>query len=187
MNLNCTTRSKMKKIFLSCGLSALLLLLSMNAFAQAPQAFKYQAVARNSNGDVIADQSVSFRLRIAEGSIDGNTVYSETQAATTNKFGLVNLNIGNGTIVTGNFDSIKWGNGPYFIKIELDPKGGDNYTYMGASQMESVPYALYAEHAKIVDNLPVFPIKAVLTGTNQAYLLITHKRACLYIIQILQG
>lgn len=134
--------------------------------SSVPQAIKYQAVARNVNGEAITNQNVSFRISILQGSAEGTIVYQETQASTTNQFGLANLNIGNGNIVTGAFNVIDWSKGDYFVKIEFDPKGGDNYSYMGSSQMLSVPYSLYAEHAKVADNLPAFPVKAALQGTN---------------------
>jgi hypothetical protein len=143
--------------------------LSSVSFAQqtpqstVPQAIKYQAVARDVNGNAIANQPVSFRISIIEGSENGTAVYEETQTATTNQFGLANLSIGKGTVISGQFDSIKWGNGTFFAKIEFDPKGGSDYTYMGSSQMLSVPYALYAANA---GNMPTFPVKAALIGTN---------------------
>jgi hypothetical protein len=123
--------------------------LATSSFAQQqpqtsiPQAFKYQAVARNANGDVISNQNVSFRISIVQGSANGAIVYQETQTTATNQFGLADLSIGRGTVTTGTFDSIQWGNGTFFIKIEFDPNGGSNYTIMGSSEMLSVPYAVY--------------------------------------------
>jgi len=132
----------------------------------APQSFKYQAVARNVNGDAIANQPVSFRITILQGSAEGTSVYQETQTATTNQFGLANLSIGNGIVVSGTFNTIDWSTGSYFIKTEFDPKGGENYTVMGTSQMLSVPYSLYAGHAMMADSVKEFPIKVALQGTN---------------------
>ena len=45
---------------------------------------------------------------------------------------------------TGNFEQIDWANGPYFIKSEIDPEGGNNYNVTTTQQLLSVPYALYA-------------------------------------------
>ncbi len=47
---------------------------------------------------------------------------------------------------------IDWANGPYFIKNEVDPGGGANYTISGTSQVLSIPYAL---HAKTAESLSV--------------------------------
>jgi len=114
--------------------------------AQSPNAFSYQAVARASNGDLITNKAVSFRISLLQGSTSGSVVYTETHAATTNKYGLVNLSVGNGS-TSDNFSDINWANGPYFIKIEMDAAGGSSYAHMGTSQLLSVPYALYAETA----------------------------------------
>src|SRR5690606_9188794 len=76
----------------------------------------------------------------------------ETHNASTNANGLLSLVIGAGTVQSGTFSSIDWGNGPYFIKTETDISGGTNYTLTGTQQLMSVPYALYAEKAGTVVN-----------------------------------
>ncbi|HLP13969.1 MAG TPA: hypothetical protein VK177_18700 [Flavobacteriales bacterium] len=124
---------------------ALFTFISLNLFSQAPQAFKYQAVARDNGGNLLVNQAVSFRINILSGSTSGTSVYAETHTATTNAYGLVTLNVGAGTLVSGSFSSISWGSNNYFIKIELDPAGGTAYALMGTTQLLSVPYALYAE------------------------------------------
>jgi len=120
------------------------LVMAITCFAQPPpRAFKYQAVARDNSGNALASQDVLFRVGILQGSTSGNLVYSETHAATTNPFGLVNLEIGNGTVVSGVFANIDWGADTYFLQIEMDDNG--SFQLIGSSQLLSVPYALYAE------------------------------------------
>ena len=135
----------MKKILLSIIgiIASVIMFLPQQVNAQSPNAFSYQAVARASNGDQIANQAVSFRISILQDSISGSSVYSETHSATTNKYGLVNLQIGNGTS-KNDFTAINWANGPYFVKVEMDATGGTTYAEMGTSQLLSVPYALAA-------------------------------------------
>lgn len=128
-------------------LLVLLLAFAAALQAQSPQAINYQAVVRTASGDIIPNQNVSFRIGILQGSPSGTSVYSESHNATSNGYGLVNLQVGNGTLISGNFGSIDWGNGPFYFKVELDAAGGSNYTLMGTSQLLSVPYALYAENA----------------------------------------
>jgi hypothetical protein len=88
-----------------------------------------------------------MRISILQGSASGTAVYVETQKPTSNTNGLVSIEIGGGTIVSGIFSAIDWANGPYFIKTESDPKGGKNYNIVATSQLLSVPYALYAERS----------------------------------------
>ncbi len=113
--------------------------------SQSPEKFNYQAVARDASGTIIANQSVSFRISILQGGSSGTSVYSETHSVSTNDFGLVNMAIGTGTIASGNFSSIDWGNDIFFVQIEMDASGGTNYQLMGSQQLVSVPYALHAE------------------------------------------
>jgi hypothetical protein len=121
--------------------------MSIIALAQTPQAFKYQTVARNNAGEILASQNISFRMTILQDALPGTVVYAETHAATTNTSGLVTLEIGKGTVVSGNFSAINWGTTPIFLKTEIDPAGGSAYVVMGTSELLSVPYALYAKTA----------------------------------------
>jgi len=123
------------------------LCITCGVFAQAPQKFNYQAVCRNNTGAVIANQSVNFRLTVHNLTSNGTIVYEETQSATTSSFGLVNLQIGGGTPISPytNFLAIPWNTGAKYLEVEIDP--GTGYTSMGAPQLLSVPYALYANQS----------------------------------------
>jgi hypothetical protein len=122
--------------------------------AQVPQGMNYQAVARNSQGNILQNQPVGLRFTIRDNSLNGSIVYQETQAAVTDQFGVFAVVIGNGSAVQGTFSSVSWGNGAKFLQVELDAAGGVNYTDMGTTQLMSVPYALYAETSA---NGPVGP------------------------------
>jgi hypothetical protein len=104
----------------------------------------YQAVIRNTSGALVTSTSVGMKISILQGTATGTVAYSETQIASTNANGLVSLEIGSGTVVSGTFAGINWANGPYFIKTYTDPSGGINYTIVGSSQLLSVPYALFS-------------------------------------------
>jgi uncharacterized protein (TIGR02145 family) len=84
------------------------------------------------------------RVSILKNSTEGVAVYCETHRQTTNANGLLTLTIGDGTVVGGDMAAIDWADGPYFLKTETDITGGSNYTLVGAQQLLSVPYALYA-------------------------------------------
>ncbi len=139
------------------------IVLNISTFGQTPQAIKYQAVARDAVGNPVANQTVNLRISILQGSILGAVVYSETHSALTNSFGLSNINIGLGTIISGTFSTINWGANTYFIKVEMDINGGASYVEMGTSQLLSVPYALYAEN---VHTAPGHPHTLSIAGNN---------------------
>jgi uncharacterized protein (TIGR02145 family) len=116
-------------------------------FAQAPNKFTYQAVVRNTSNQLITNTLVGIRVSLLQNSATGSVVYSETQMLSTNANGLVTMNIGEGTVVYGSFNNIDWSAGTFFLKSEIDPTGGSNYTISSTQQLLSVPYALYANEA----------------------------------------
>ena len=124
-----------------------LIIIVLQAFAQVPQAFNYQAIARDSTGNILANQNVSFQISILQDSLNGEAVYTEVQNVLTNQIGVVSFEIGNGNVNSGVFTKINWSNGIYFLQIELDETGGTNYKLMGISQLFSVPYSLEAQEA----------------------------------------
>jgi hypothetical protein len=124
-------------------------------FAQTPQKISYQAVIRDVDNSTVDNTTLGMRISILQGAVDGTAVYSETQTAITNANGLVSLEIGTGTVETGDFALIDWSAGVYFIETEIDPLGGTNYTITGTSQLLSVPYALYSKSAESVENLNI--------------------------------
>src|SRR5687768_16080473 len=123
----------MKSIKKLLFIAATTLTLTATTFAQAPQKFSYQAVLRNTSGVILDNDAVGMRISIIQGALPGTAVYVETHTPTTNINGLVSLEVGTGTIVSGNFATIDWQNGPYFIKTETDPTGGTTYTITGTS------------------------------------------------------
>jgi len=166
----------MKKIVITLNLC----LLAMIMMAQVPAGFSYQAVVRNSSGEIIASQTVKFQFTILRDSESGTPVYQETHSVTTNSFGLANLKVGMGTKVSGTFDPSSWGDNPHFLKVELDPAGGSTFTELGTTQLLAVPYAF---HAKTVEDdtwgNQVVASDATLTGngTNSSPLKIAQQSA----------
>ena len=125
-------------------------LLTATLWAQSPEKMSYQAVIRDASDNLITDTPIGMQISILQGSASGTAVYVETQEPSTNANGLVSIEVGTGTVESGDFTTIDWANGPYFIKTETDPTGGTSYTITGTSQLLSVPYAL---HAKTADSI----------------------------------
>lgn len=130
-------------------LSIIIIGLSIYVNAQAPEKMSYQAVIRDSEDQIVTGQSIGMQISILQGSVTGDAVYVETQSPTTNVNGIISIEIGAGTNVSGVFAEIDWSNRPYFIQTETDPttSGGTNYTITGTSQLLSIPYALHAKTA----------------------------------------
>ena len=112
-------------------------------FSQTPQGINYQAVAYDANGFELANQEISIRLGILLEAADAESSYSETHQITTNDFGLFSLLISQGE-TTDDFSSLNWENGA-FLKVELDSSLDGEYTLMGVSSFNAVPYAKYSD------------------------------------------
>ncbi|MFO7880369.1 MAG: hypothetical protein R6V52_10065 [Bacteroidales bacterium] len=154
----------MKKALL---LSVIALICAVTAFAQSPQAVKYQAVLRDNTGNILDQANVEMRISIEAG---GSVLYQENHSTTTNQYGLVTLEIGTGTVLSGNFSTIAWQASDHFIRIEVD--NGSGYTDLGTTQLLSVPYALHANTSGSAETYsetdPVYDVSPAsgITGTD---------------------
>ena len=112
-----------------------LLMVVLGISAQVPYAFNYQAVLRNADGSVRANESVTLQIRITNEL--GIPAYEEVHQTMTSEFGLIRVVIGEGT-TTQELSFVDWSSGPYYIDLIV------NGVHLGSSQLLSVPYALYA-------------------------------------------
>lgn len=109
-------------------------------FAQSPQAVSYQSVVRDASSKPLVNTAVTVIMTINQGSAPGTEVYSETHNTSTNDFGLLNINLGEGT-TTDNFADIDWSQAPYYLNININGKD------MDPVRLVSVPYSIYADEA----------------------------------------
>ena len=106
----------------------------------AQQGINYKAII-SDNGAVFQNQAVQVQFSVLE---DGTTLrYQETHSTTTDANGIIILNIGEGTVVSGVFNDIDWSD-PQFLKVEIDT--GSGYVDFGTTAFKTVPYAIYAEN-----------------------------------------
>jgi hypothetical protein len=117
------------------------------ASGQVPQLIDYQGMARDGSGIPLANQGISVRMSVWQGPLPGTMVYSEKHTPVTNAYGLFHLMIGEGSVLSGNFATINWATGNYYIQTEIDPNGGNAFVDMGKSKLATVPFAFYAASA----------------------------------------
>jgi len=103
--------------------------LATSIFAQAPQSFNYQGVARDLSGIPIVNQTIGLRIAILQGATSGDEIYKETHSTVTSDIGLFNLKIGTGDVTNGIFNNIDWGSDSHFLQIEIDENGEKRYGY----------------------------------------------------------
>jgi hypothetical protein len=136
----------MKKIF-TLLIGILFSLTILNSQVAPPQAFSFKATIKDKYGLPVLLKKVNLRITVLLGDLNGYPVYSEYFKPTTDLYSQVDVQIGQGTVLSGNFPSIDWSANKYFLKIEVDINGGTSYQLLSVTQLLSVPYALYAGKA----------------------------------------
>ena len=114
------------------GLLAVAFCLGLALQAQAPGGFRFQAVARDADNDVLATENIAVRVSLLAGGPNGPVNYSERHEVITTDLGIFDLHIGDGTVLNGNLGGLDWGGTNFYLRIEVDPDGGTNYVYLGA-------------------------------------------------------
>lgn len=134
----------------------------------AQTGLNFQGVARTTNNVIIASQDITLRLSILQGTSTGITEYVEVRKVKTNAQGLFTAVIGDtGTISTiGKFIDIDWKLSPKFLKIELDPAAGNNFTTMGTTQFQYVAYAKFANSVLAENISGIVPVARGGTGSS---------------------
>jgi len=122
-----------------------MLLTALSVHAQSPELLNYQAVIRNSSGELMVYQAVYIEISIIDNNANGDILFTESHNKTTNAYGLVNLVIGTGTPVLNGFSDIDWNVDKKFVGVKVN--AGFGLTDLGAFQLLSVPYALHANSA----------------------------------------
>ena len=128
--------------------------------ATAQNGFNYQAVIRDANGNLLAGKQISLQISLLNGD---NVLYLEQQRVTTNAYGVASVVVGEGASKQGSFSNIDWSNGNISLKTEFDPNGGTNYSVIGTTMLQSVPFAEYAKKTSAIENPKDIQIQA----TNQ--------------------
>jgi hypothetical protein len=144
---------------------ALLLLFSVSIVAQ--QGINYKAVIKDGSGVVVPSTAIDVTFIILDGAVN---VYEETHSPNTDANGIVILNIGEGTPVTGTFSAIDWSSNNHFLNVQIDTGGG--LQDMGTTAFKTVPYALSAKTVQNISGttnyVPKF-IDGVAVGDSQIF------------------
>ena len=142
-------------------LFTLFTIIGLTAFAQQeapPHGINYQAVVYSDNGNnqpglnnpgqVLWNKDITLRFAVYQGEDNPILVYEELHAITTDEFGMVSLVIGQGVPQgTQLFETINWGGGSHFLRVDVDKNAGVNFAPMSYQKLWSVPYALYSEQS----------------------------------------
>jgi hypothetical protein len=123
--------------------------MSLHLFAQSPQGFNYQAIARDGSGNPIVNNStLQAKIAVLSDTVLNTVVWEELfNPVKTNAFGMFTLVIGKGTrqvtSAVANFSDINWNVPNLFIKTQIYYSGA--WKAMGNSKLWSVPYSLMSK------------------------------------------
>lgn len=132
----------MKKIIL---LITFIIVSIISGYSQGvPQGMNYQAVARDKNGDVMADKKISLKINLYSSKEEKVVHFTETHSVVTSKLGLFSLVIGQGEPIYGLFDAIPWSTDEIWIEVLVQNEGENAYTPIVSSKLYTVPYAFVA-------------------------------------------
>jgi len=130
---------KNSTLFLICFL---ICFVTTSVDAQVPHAISFQGIASDNQGAPVKDKTIGVEVKVIQGSPTGQEKYVEEHKVKTNQNGLYSLSIGLGNPSYSTFSEIDWADIPMFISINIDVNGGNDYQFIGANQLLSVPYAL---------------------------------------------
>lgn len=128
----------------------LLLVLLIAGITFAQQGINYKALIKDGSGNVVANDLIQIEFTILQGAGQTN-VYQESHAPTTDANGIVMVNIGDGTPISGTFNAIDWAADDHYLNVQINTGGG--LTDMGTTQFMAVPYAKQAETATTAANV----------------------------------
>jgi len=116
-----------------------------------PQGIAYQAVAVKEGPYSLAGQNaptiywsnkdIQVRFTILDKYPSGTSQYSEVHATTTDGFGVFNLIIGQGDVLSGDFTKIPWELGTAHLQVEIDFDNDGSFKLTSLEKFWSVPYA----------------------------------------------
>jgi len=114
------------------------------------QSINYKAIIRDNTGSILSNDLIIIQFSILQGT-DQTNVYTENHTPTTDANGLIVLNIGEGTVLSGDYATIDWTADDHFLNVQINTGGG--LLDLGTTQFLSVPYALHAQTAQNVTGL----------------------------------
>jgi hypothetical protein len=132
----------MKRILL---LSLIIICANLSFAQYLPKGMNYQAVARDGQGKVMANSTITLRISlIGMKASDQKVHYVEIHRVTTNEFGVFNVVVGNGSVFQGSFFKIPWSSEEIWMAIDVKSDQDADYTPIVNSKLLAVPYAFHA-------------------------------------------
>ena len=138
-------------------------IISFSVFAQnLPQGIAYQAVAvkegpysvagENPQAIYWSNKDIKVRFTILDQYPNPIDTYQEFHTVSTDDYGVFNLIIGQGTVISGDFETIPWELGSAHLQVEIDFDNDDNFKVTSFERFWSVPYAFVSKKDDSTNN-----------------------------------
>ena len=112
--------------------------------AAVAQGINYQAVARDGDGALLTEQTLTVHFAVYPQDSD-RAAYEEQHQTTTDAFGQFAVVLGRGDALTSAFDAIDWTSGQHEMGVRID--AGEGPVDLGRLPLQGVPYSFYAARA----------------------------------------
>lgn len=129
-------------------ITILFLVTCFQVFGQNNPGFSYQAIIRNEDGKALKRSKVDIVVDLYSDDVT-NALFSESHQTKTDKFGQINIVIGQGTNLSGNLQDIPWEDGNIFYSIRITNES-KKLDIISEAQLLAVPYALHANTANSI-------------------------------------
>ena len=138
----------------------LLLVTASQGFSQT-KGISYQAVILNpqeqelpgvnAKDNLLVNSTVSIQFTIVNAS--GSEEYQEYHSTTTDKYGMLNLLIGTGTLTSSNdFNDIVWNGTTKKLKVGIDFSGGNNFSPLSEQNLTYMPQPANDETIQLISD-----------------------------------
>ena len=143
-------------------------LFNLNAQVVTPTGINYQAVIKNSSGQVYKNTYLNVRFSLG-GNTSGTGMYQETHTTTTTNDGQIALIVGTGAVpsssMTPTFSDLPWNLAPFYLKTEVSVAGA-SYVNLGIQKLNYVPAAYYSRVSSKTFDLKIRGNNNITVGTQ---------------------
>ena len=129
----------------------------------------------DAQGNILANSTITIQFTIVDAS--GSEVFQEYHTTSTDRYGMINLSIGNGTTTYSSFNDIVWDGTTKKLKVGIDFSGGSNFSPLSEQNLSYMPQPVSNETAQIINGntTAIRAIETDQTTQNSAIALNTAK------------
>ncbi len=99
--------------------------------------------------NILANSTITIQFTIVDAS--GSEVFQEYHTTSTDRYGMINLSIGNGTTTYSSFNDIVWDGTTKKLKVGIDFSGGSNFSPLSEQNLSYMPQPVSNETAQIIN------------------------------------